>query len=418
MGNAGDEWHWLSQWYATQNHGPTRMNPNQDDRRMDSFTFLPGALALLPAIVLAAVSPAAAMDQVTLRRGGKTIEVTGKALVEARDGGLLLLARDGVLWLIPPEEQVEHTEDSSPFVPLTPDEMGKLVLGQLPPGFSVFHTAHYVICYDTSLVYAKWCGALFEQLYGAFTNLWTRKKFELSKPEFPLVAVVFADRQAYQDFSRPALGEAGKSIIGYFGLISNRMTMYDLTGLESQGHGRMSKTAQINKILAQPEARRTIATIVHEATHQIAFNCGLQTRWSDCPRWFSEGIAMYFETPNLRNGLKRGWSGIGSVNRSRLEQFQRYLATRPADSLETLIRDDRRFTDLKQASDAYGEAWALTYFLLKMHEKEFVEYLRMLSAKKPLAKDSPRQRVDEFRKAFGELPQIDAELLRYMARRR
>ena len=29
----------------------------------------------------------------------------------------------------------------------------------------------------------------------AFTNYWTRKGFELAEPEFPLVAVVFADEQ-------------------------------------------------------------------------------------------------------------------------------------------------------------------------------------------------------------------------------
>jgi len=56
----------------------------------------------------------------------------------------------------------------------------------------------------------------------------------------------------------------------------------------------VSTGAQIKQILAQPDALQTVSTIVHEATHQIAFNCGLHTRLSDCPVWFSEGIAMYF----------------------------------------------------------------------------------------------------------------------------
>ena len=50
------------------------------------------------------------------------------------------------------------------------------------------------------------------------------------------MAIVFADRQSYLKFSRPELGEAAASVIGYFSLLSNRMTMYDLTGMESQGH--------------------------------------------------------------------------------------------------------------------------------------------------------------------------------------
>ena len=81
------------------------------------------------------------MDQVTLRRDGRTLEATGKVLVTAQDGGLLLLARDGVLWLIPPEEQVEHTTDGKPFAPLSRDELSKRLLAELPQGFKVYSTA-------------------------------------------------------------------------------------------------------------------------------------------------------------------------------------------------------------------------------------------------------------------------------------
>jgi hypothetical protein len=374
------------------------------------------ALAVLPAFCLTVISPASAMDHVTLRRDGKTMEVAGKVLVTAQDGGMLLLARDGVLWLIPPDEQVEHKSDAKPFTPLGREEITRQLLAELPPGFQEFTTTHYLIFYNTSPEYARWCGSLFERLYKAFTNCWSRNRFELTEPEFPLVAIVFADRSSYLHFSRPELGEAGQSIIGYFGLISNRMTMYDLTGVAAHGHGRMGTTAQINEILSQPEALRTVSTIVHEATHQIAFNCGLHTRLSDCPRWFSEGIAMYFETPDLRSA--KGWGGIGNVNRPRLEQFQQSLADRAANSLETLLRDDKRFADPKRALNAYAEAWALTYFLIHKHPKEYVAYLRLLSAKKPLLQDSAEERLDEFRRIFGDPAKLNAEFVRYMVRAR
>jgi len=361
-------------------------------------------------------SPAFSVDSVTFKRDGKTTSVEGRLLVKAQDDGLLVLARDGTIWAIPPEEQVEHTSDDRAFEPFSRDEMAKRLSAELPQGFRVLQTNHYLIFFDTSPAYAQWCGSLFERLYMAFTNFWTRKGFELAQPEFPLVAVVFADKQSYQKFSKPELGEAGESIIGYFGLTSNRMTMYDLTGVEAQGRGaaRNRTAAQINQILAQPDALRTVATIVHEATHQIAFNCGLHTRLSDCPRWFSEGIAEYFETPDLHSA--KGWSGAGSVNQPRLEQFVQYLNSRPADSLETLIRDDRRFLDTKRSLDAYSEAWALTYFLIRQHPKEYIAYLGMLSKKKPLLQDAPDKRLDQFHQAFGELRDLDAEFLRYMSR--
>jgi hypothetical protein len=361
----------------------------------------------------AIASPALAMDHVTVRREGKTQEISGKILVTAQDGGLLLLARDGAIWPISPEEIVKHTNDDAPFDWFTREELSKRLLAELPKGFKTYSTKHYLIFYDTSPAYAIWCGSLFEGLYKAFINCWTRRHFELTEPEYPLIAVVFAEKQAFLKHAQPELKEAADSVIGYYGLTTNRMTMYDLTGMASQGRTRIRTTAQINEFLAQPDALRTVSTIVHEATHQIAFNCGLHTRLSDCPRWFCEGIAMYFETPDLRSS--KGWNGIGNVNRPRLDRFQRLLASRPADSLETLIRDDKRFIDSKQALDAYAEAWALSYFLINKHPKEYISYLRMLSEKKPLLQDSPERRIDEFRQAFGELPKLNTEFLRYMA---
>ena len=73
-----------------------------------------------------------------------------------------------------------------------------------------------------------------------FTTFWTRKGFDLRQPEFPLVAIVFADRPSYLHFSRPELREAAESIIGYFNLATNRMTMYDLAGAASAGRPWLS----------------------------------------------------------------------------------------------------------------------------------------------------------------------------------
>jgi len=361
---------------------------------------------------------ASAVDHVTFRRNGKEMQVDGRLWVTAQDGGLLLLGSDGVLWAIPPEEQIEHTTDATPFKPLTPAEMAQRLLAELPPGFDVHQTAHYLICYDTSRAYAQWCGALFERLYRAFTNYWSRKGLKISEPEFPLVAIVFADREAYAKFSRPELGDAAGSIIGYFSLRTNRMTMYDLTGIESFGqYGSVRGTGtQIARILARPDAQRTVATVVHEATHQIAFNCGLHVRYSDCPLWFSEGIAVYFETPDLRS--TKGWRSIGALNEPRLVRFHQYLAGRGANSLQTLVADDKRFRDTRQSLDAYAEAWSLTYFLIRQRSEQYIIYLKMLSQKKPLLQDGPETRLKQFKEVFGDMKALDTEFVRYMLRLR
>jgi len=379
-------------------------------------------IGCLAALVWTLIPMAAGgVDTVVFRRSGQEHTVGGRVLVTAQDGGLLLLGRDGLLWAIPPEEQIKTTRDDSPFRPLSREELAGQLLRVLPTGFQVHETANYLVCYNTSKVYAQWCGALLERLFSAFLNYWQQRGLELSKPEFPLVAIVFADRKSYEDFSRPELGEAAPSIVAYYSLMTNRMTMYDLTGVEQWGGGSAARSRlgpnQITQILARPEAERTVATIIHEATHQIAFNCGLHQRLSDCPLWVSEGIAIYFETPDLHSA--KGWRSIGAINRPRLAQFYTYLPRRPPDSLRTLIEKDERFRNPQTGLDAYAEAWALTYFLLKQRPKQYVEYLQQISRKKPLVWDKPETRLREFQSAFGQdLQALDAEFLRFMAKLR
>jgi hypothetical protein len=376
------------------------------------FLFAP----LLAALLLTAVSSgvAAGVDQVTFLRDKQQRSVSGKLLVTAQDGGLMLMSPDGMLWNIEPTEIVAHTHDNQPFAPLSLAEAGRRVQAELP-GFQVYSTAHYVICYGTSRVYAQWVGALYERLYTAFSTYWTARGIKLVEPELPLVVLVFPDQESYMQQTKAELGEAAKSIIGFYSLRSNRVTMYDLTGIESLRRlgGNRSSAGEINQLLNRPEAEAMVATIIHEATHQLAFNRGLQARFADVPLWVSEGVALYFETPDLRNA--RGWHTVGAVNRVRLDQFRQYSNGRPTRSLESLMVNDHRFRDPRQAVDAYAEAWALTYFLIRQKPKAYTEFIEAMAAKKSLFTVTPEQRLAEFKFAFGDdLTHLDAEFLKYM----
>ena len=369
---------------------------------------------LLPAMfaVAAACSAVQAMDHVTLRRDEQTLHVDGRIVLKAEDGGLLFLARDGVLWRILPKELVKQTPDDAPFRGYPVDQMIKSVLADLPKGFTVYQTAHYLIFYDTSRAYAQWCGTLFERLYPAFRNAWTHQGFVMAEPEFRLVAIVFSDKASYVRYAQKDLGNAAGSIFGYYDMESNRMTMYDLAGVAVNRPGRSVGPSHIKQFLASPNAPGAVSTIVHEATHQIAFNSGLHQRLSDCPKWFSEGIAMYCETPDLGRGT--GWAGIGVVNRPRLDQFRKYLQQRPADSLKKLISSDDRLVDVKQAVDAYAESWALTYYLIHKHPKPYIAYLKVLARKRPLVYDEKATRLAEFEMEFGPLEKLDSDFLNFL----
>jgi Protein of unknown function (DUF1570) len=360
------------------------------------------------------IAPAAAIEQVTVKQAGVTRILKGKVLVEAEDGGVLLLTQDGRLWPLPKEEITARAKDEKLFQPLTKAEYTKQLLSTLPKGFNIFSTKHYLIAYNTSPGYAQWVGALYERLYAGFYTYWRSKGAVLHDPEFPLAAIVFDTRASYEQYARTELGASTTTIMGYYSLPSNMVTMYDLTGHEELKFvGDRSSQTRISQVLSQPNAERNVATIVHEATHQLAFNSGLQQRFTDTPFWVSEGLAAFFETPDLDNS--KGWRKIGAVNGYNLLNFKRYLRTREPGALTKLLSDDKRFRDPASMADAYAEAWALNYYLINTQGQTYSKYLKILSEQTPLVMQEPADRQEQFLKLFGKsLEELEADFLKYM----
>lgn len=319
-------------------------------------------------------------------------QLVGEVLVTAQDGGRMILTDDGQMLIVQPETVLEQERLVGPLVPLSPEAIGRRMLSELPAGFAVHETANYLIVHNTNPLYARWVGGLFESLHRGFHTYFKNQGFTLKKPRFPLIAVVFADQHSFQQYATAELGDGGAAVIGYYNLETNRMITFNV-----------------------PNAERNVATLIHEATHQLAYNTGLQTRFADNPMWLSEGLALFFESPNFNS--PKGWQGIGRVNTVNLARFHRYLPNRPADSLLTLLSDDSRFRHEATMSDAYAEAWAMTYFLIRTRRKDYFRYLQLLSDGQPLVELDRRQRVALFQEVFGEdLEKLDRQFLLYLSR--
>ena len=369
------------------------------------------------------VQTASAIETVDVDQDGASFSVKGEIVVEASDGGMILRDRQSKLWPLQPEQIKKRRTDDIPFALMEQAELGKEILKELPSGFSIHKTKHYLICYNTSKAYAQWCGGLFERLFRAYNNYWMRRDMSLSRPEMPMVAIICKDKETWHHYAGPEVGNAVDSIDGYYNLITNRIATYDLTA-NPRTSGRAPKSrniSEINRLLSQPQAGQLVATVIHEATHQIAFNCGIQQRLSDIPVWLNEGMAMYFETPDLRS--KKGWRGMGEINMNRLVQFRNYLQRRPDDSLYSMIAngnrmqgrsEDKRFGGQQGILDAYSEAWALTYFLLTYQQDDFIKYLKFLSEKKPGRAESDEQKIEDFEKFFGDLESLDKKFAQRM----
>ncbi|MEE2934389.1 MAG: DUF1570 domain-containing protein [Planctomycetota bacterium] len=331
-------------------------------------------------------------ETVTFRNGDEEQTVNAKIMVEAQDGGLMLCAEDGHIWTLQPEQILSRESNDQPLVPITDDEMERRLLAELGDGFSIYRTQHYVVAYNSSEVYARQVAAMYEQLYRGFFTYWKNQYWKLPEPEYPLVSVVLRNHDAFMKYATKDIGETAKSVIGYYHLASNRMITFNV-----------------------PDFERNVSTIIHEATHQLAYNCGLQARFADNPMWVSEGLATFFEAPDRRNPTR--WRNIGRVNQVNLLRWRRYAPNRPSESLATLLADDQRFRSPASAASAYAECWALTYFLIKTRRKEYVDYLRTLSTGRPLAEKSPKERIELFEEAFDTtLAELDKDFVTFLRR--
>ena len=357
------------------------------------------------------------VEHVLANIGGRPQKITGQVLLEDSSGGLLLESDEGGLFPIPADDVRRRTSDAEPFQRLDKEELADRLLREMGPDFQVHDSKHYVVVFNTTRTYAKWCSSLLERLQRAFIAYWKKKGCEVKEPKEPLVVLVFGDRQSYLRHARAEVGPGIGNAIGYYSIITNRIVMYDLTGMQElrRQSSKRGSLHDITQLLSQEAARPLVATIVHEATHQISYNCGLQKRLADNPAWLSEGLAVFFETPDLSSS--RSWSGIGKVNYSRWDRFRHNVNTGKAGNLRSLIVNDDRISNSRTAVDAYAEAWAWTYFLIKWHPKEYTAYLKTISSKPQLAIDDPQTRLADFQKHFGnDFDALRDEFIRRMSR--
>jgi hypothetical protein len=112
----------------------------------------------------------------------------------------------------------------------------------------------------------------------------------------------------------------------------------------------------------------------------MAGNTGLLPRHVRIPSWVHEGLATYFETPD---GAK--WGGIGAVNKDRLMNYRHLEHDREHSNLDFIVGD--QIFDYARSLGAklygYGQAWALTHFLMEKHFDKLMAFYRRLGELPP-----------------------------------
>jgi len=152
-------------------------------------------------------------------------------------------------------------------------------------------------------------------------------------------------------------------------------------------------------------------TIVHETTHQVAFNTGLHSRIGQTPKWVIEGLATMFEAPGIRDSQKNT-SPKSRINRSRFVWFGNYMQSRrKPHSLVDFVATDDLYSSA--TLDAYSEGWALTFYLAETRHASYGRFLKSIVQRNPLKPYTGSERVADFRRAFGDTKTLEADYLRF-----
>ena len=325
-------------------------------------------------------------------------------VVAKNDRMCWLMSQDGALHRIQTDKVSSFREVSPQFRSWSTTAVRDQLRRELGTGFEVAGTRHYIACAATAQK-ARDYAEILENTYRAFHTYFSVRGFKISEPEFPLIAIIFPDRAAFTKYAQAEKVAVNSTLKGYYLSASNRVALFE-SASTTPASARQAISGSIEASLQD--------TLVHEATHQVAFNVGLHTRVGTNPRWVVEGLATVFEAPGIRNS-NASQSASSRINPDRLVWFGNFNKNRrKAKSLESFIADDEMF--ISASLDAYSQAWALSFFLIETRPGPYAKYLKSIAQRDPLRNYGPEERVADFKKAFGDnLPLLEAEFLRFIS---
>jgi hypothetical protein len=321
--------------------------------------------------------------------GGEQLE--GQPLTW-NDEHMALMGRDGKLYEFHPKAAQGSKKTGTHFHGYSVLEMRERLRGEFDKSFDLSHSQHFVVAHPRG-EWSVWADRL-EALYRSFTHYMSVRGFDVDEPSVPLVAIVFRNKGDYYEHARASGTPLQEGTLGHYDPASNRIFLYD-AGLETDEDWTAS-----------------IDTIIHEATHQTAYNVGIHRRFAEQPRWLVEGLAMMFEAKGLWDA-KSSHTRKDRLNRGRLDDFRYMLKGRSANTIPNMIASDKSFK--ADPAAAYAEAWTLSFFLCETRPREYCDYLAKVGSRKAFSEYSPKKRLQDFARYFGsDFKQLDADLVRFV----
>lgn len=304
---------------------------------------------------------------------------------------VVLFRRDGRISQLPATDlnSLDVVEDQ--YKPFDRDEMVSQLRIEFGSKYQVSPTKNFVVVHPPGSS-RKWAHP-FQDLYYRFGVYFKSRGVELEEPPAPMVAIVLRTRKEYDRFIKDYQPGMEYSA-GYYSSRSNRIITYD--------HSNEAKW------------RSSEDTLVHEATHQTAYNTGIHRRFGSPPRWATEGLAQLFEAKGINNSRRYG-DLSDRINKQALrELMELYKKEKVAGAVQQLVRNDSMFrTDLDKA---YAVSWGVSLYLAENYPKKYVAYLAHDGDREAFRSHSEKQRARDFAKFFGvDFTNFDARMKSFYA---
>ena len=321
---------------------------------------------------------------------GQRIE--GKPLYWS-DARVQLMLRDGQLFDFRSRDARKFKKTSTQFRSYTAGELSSRLSAELGPQFEITGTGHYLVAHPRGQR-DHWAKR-FESLYRSFVFYFSVRGLKIRDPEFPLIAVVWPTREEFLKNAAQRDTPIGSNVLGYYSSKSNRVNMYD-----------------ISTNLSDKDWKQNADTIIHEVTHQTAFNTGVHTRFANTPLWVAEGLGTLFEAPGIYDSQSHR-NKRDRVNRGRLTAYRAFVKRNGGNALAEMISSDRFF---RQDTDGgYALAWAFTFYLVETRPSLYAKYLSRTAARKVGGAYPSKERMADFTAVFGKnLPLLEAQFRRSM----
>ena len=358
----------------------------------------------------------------------------GKSI--AHDQHVCWLAQtDGRLEEISLRDVTSFRKINDQFRGMTAVEIRSQLRREFGHDWEIESTKHYLVCAPKGR--AKPFSALFEDVYRSLRGYVTVRGFELPPPDFPLIAVVFPNEKQFAANCRKDGLPFLPGLRGYYHRRTNRVNVFE----DDSDHLAMTTPRRLTafdhttafpsvlransrwgdgySILTTPSEfdaniQGTLRdTIVHEATHQAAYNLGLHTRIGENPKWVTEGLATLLEPDSMRQN-RSSQQSKARVNHERFEWFLGFAQQqRQPKSLADFISSDRMFQTA--ALNGYAQAWALSFFLAETRSTPYWQYLQTVSERDPLKPYGADERLADFQSAFGnDIDRLEVAFLRFI----